>query len=176
MKKFGLFLIAFALLATLACAQYPTGPNTGKQTTPVSNQYFSVTFNGSIITDTSRSTDNQSSNYAYASMDHDVIQIVIVRFVDHDIAADYTSSDFYANDDTTGGPGAVIDTRSQDTWEGHPFTYTRRLYTDKGVQTSKRTRYIIVNSREVIFVEQIAPAAYADHDEWLDFEYSLRIK
>ena len=174
------FTLVLSLLAIVGIAT--ASPNF--QTTPYSTNNFSATFNGPVTADPmQRSTDGQSSNYAYYSFNETtgVGQIVIVRFVDHDISVDYTSSDFYANDDTTGG---VITNRSTTTYQGHPLTYTRHGYTEDGVQLSKRTRFIIVNSREVIFLEQIAP--FVDYDQfptldgdkpqWVEFEDSLNIK
>jgi hypothetical protein len=176
-KSLYLSVISALLFATFAAAQiqYPVNPNpTAFQTTPYSTSYFSVAFNGAVSTTTSRTANNQSSNTTYYSGSHGVSQGVTVRIIDHNIAVDQTSSDFYADNDTTGG---TIDSRSTDVWEGHIFTYTRRLYNaPDGTQLSKRSRFIIVNAREVIFIIQICPASYEDRNEWLDFEYSLRIK
>ena len=149
------------------------------QTTPYSTNNFSATFNAPVTAEpVSRSADNQSSNYTYWSATDTVGQSVMVRFVDHDIAVDFTSSDFYANDDSTGG---TITNRSTDYYQGHPFTYTRRDFVQNGVELSKRVRDIIVSSREVIFLEQVAPyvsgpAGTGDQPQWFEFEDSLNIK
>lgn len=169
---YSMFLALF-LFAGIALAQ------TGLQTTPYATNYFSATFDGPVdVQGPVRSEDNQSTNYIYLSSSMTASQRIVVRFVDHDIAVDFTSSDFYANDDTVGG---VITNRSQDYYQGHPFTYTRHHYTYNGVEMSKRTRYIIVNSREVIFVEQFAPFVEGpygtgDQPQWFDFEGTLNIK
>ena len=41
---------------------------------------------------------------------------------------------------------------------------------------SERIRFIIVNSREVIMIAQIAPEAVDDQQEWFEFEDSLNIR
>ena len=182
MKFFSSILAVLVLsLASLAQVTYPEGPNTGKANTPFSTAQFSATFNGPVEAQAaSRSAQNTSTDHSYISTGNDfkdtsVGQKITVRFVDHDIAVDYTSSDFYANDDSTGGTVDTANT-SNGVWEGHPYTYTYRTFTLNGVQLTKRSRYIIVNAREVIFVQQISLVGYEDRDQWLDFEYSLRIK
>lgn len=164
------------LLAAFAVAQYqyPQGPNTGLQTTPYSNNYFSATFNGSIETSGALRNDNgTSTSYIFQSVNHRVSQAVLVRILDGDIPVDYTSSDFYAHDDRTGG---TVINRSQGMWEDHPYTYTCRTFIQDNVEYSRRTRFIIVNSRMAIFITQTSLNSYNDQNEWLDFEYSLRIK
>jgi len=162
------------MLSAFALAQYPVGPNTGFQTTSFSNSYFSAVFNGAVEAAAGqRNSANTSTTYVYSSSNANVSQSVLVRIVDQNIAVDTTSSDFYANSDNTGGE---IRTTSHDVWEGHPFTYTFRVFTSGGVEYSRRTRIIVVNSREVIFISQTVLNTYDDQNEWLDFEYSLRIK
>jgi len=176
MKKLSaLFLsLVFAVSLFAAQIQYPVNPNpTAFQTTPYSTSAFSATFNGGVETSGYRSSENHSSNSVYISTNHGVMQRIVVRTVDYDIPVDLTSSNFYADDDTTGG---TIDNRSTAVWEGHPYTYTRHLYTVNGVEFSKRTRYIIVNSRTAIFIQQVSASSYNDQPEWYDFEYSLRIR
>jgi hypothetical protein len=173
MKNVFMTIILAVMMSVAAVAQYPTSPNTGKANTPYSVATFSATFNGAVAVRTQ--TNTTSSDVIYTSNNGTVAQLIAVRTVDHDIAVDYTSSDFYANDDRTGGTVDTANT-AHNVWEGHPFTYTFRNFMYEDVNLSKRSRYIIVNSREVIFVEQVSAANYADRDEWLDFEYSLRIK
>ena len=177
MKFFRNTLAVLFLMVAASFAQwtYPTGPNAGKATTPFDGAYFSATFNGTPSVKTYRSADNESSNTVYSSMTDTVAEIVTVRIIDHDIAVNYTSSDFYANDDRTGGT-LDNDSTTRNVWCGLPYTYTFRNFELDGVKLVKRSRYIIVNSREVIFIQQIAVASYEDRPEWLDFEYSLRIK
>lgn len=171
-------LMLAVLLSSLAMANdYPVNPNpAGQQTTTFSNNYFSATFNGPVTDETKRNSGNTSTNYLFKSGPgtNGVYQIVDVRIVDHDIAADLSSSNFYADSDT--GLGPVTD-RSTNVWEGHPFTYTRRVKTYDGEEYETRTRYIIVSSRVVIFIQQFAPTSLdTNQREWFDFEYSLRIK
>lgn len=176
MRLKGMFLMfVFSLLAFAGIA----AAGTGLQTTSYSTRAFTAVFNGAVTADDAqRSTDNQSTNYVYTSYSdaNTVGQAVIVRFVDHDIDVNYTSSDFYANDDSSTG---TVSNTSQGTYQGHPFTYTARKWNDGGVALIKRTRFIIVNSREVIFIIQIAPDtnnSYGDQPQWFDFESSLDIK
>ena len=166
------FVLSLLALGGIAWA------NTGLQTTSYSTNNFSAQFNGPVTAGpVQRSQDNQSSNYVYTSFDTNVGQGVIVRFVDHDIPVDQTSSDFYANDDTSDG---TITNQSTGMYQGHPYTYTGRAYTDSGTEMFKRTRFIIVNSREVIFIIQIEPKQNGNYltnqPQWFDFEDSLNIK
>jgi len=167
---------AILLLSVFAAAQitYPVGPNTGFQTTPYSAPAFSVTFNEPVSVKTFQSTVGTSTNTLYSSFSHGVYQSVTVRTVDHDIAVDYSSSTFYANENTFGTEDMAY--RSTDVWEGHPFTYSRRSNTENGTTHYQRMRYIIVNSRTAIFITQMSSEDYDDRPEWLDFEYSLRIR
>lgn len=177
LRKFAFVAVILALASSMVIAQtdYPVNPNpTGLQTTPYSTPNFSAIFNGTVkVSGVERSEDNQSSNTVYSSLNNYSLQTIIVRFIDHDIAVNQASADFYADDDRVGG---TITNRSTGTWEGHIYTYTMHHYVKDGYSLTQRCRYIIVNSREVIFLEQISSEDYADHDEWLDFEYSLRIK
>jgi|ERR1700733_3847729 len=169
--------LVLSLLAVVGIAM----ASTGLQTTPYSTGNFSAVFNGPVTADpVSRSTDNESSNYDYYSFSAGVGQIVVVRQIDHDIPVDQSSADFYVNDDATGG---TVTNRSNFTYQGHVGAYTRRIYMSDGVQLSKRTRYIVVNSREVIFLEEITaigspsdPGDMAEQKQWFDFEDSLDIK
>jgi hypothetical protein len=170
-------ILAVLLLSIAGLAQdYPVGPNTGKATTPYSTTQFSATFDGPVTALLpTRNDENTSTDYKYVSKNDKVAEAITVRFIDHDIAVDYTSSDFYANDDRTGGT-VDTDNTSHNEWNGAPFTYTYRTFTLNGAVLTKRSRYIIVNSREVIFIQQVTVNGYEDRPEWLDFEYSLRIK
>lgn len=173
-----LLLLVVSLFAGSAFAQctYPVNPTPANtQTTPFSNNYFSLTFNGPVTTDApDRNAANTSTTYSYSSFSNGVYQAAHLRIIDHDIAVDYTSSDFYADDDRTGG---TIENRSKDSWCGHPFTYTgRKVVNEKGETYFVRTRYIIVSARAVLFLVQVSSYSAADQPEWMDFEYSLRIK
>jgi hypothetical protein len=174
--KFLSSILAVLVLSIASLAQFPEGPNTGKATTPYSTNNFSATFNGAVTAKSAERNSPTAVDYVYFSQNENVSESVVVRFVDHDIAVDYTSSDYYANDDRTGGTVDSSST-SHGTWgNGSVYTYTFRTFTFEGVELTKRTRYIIVNSREVIFVYQVTRKGYEDRPEWLDFEYSLRIK
>jgi hypothetical protein len=184
MKMKPLVLAAtFLLLSVFAAAQcgvdeqnlQTSGPNTGLANTLYSTDYFSVIFNGPVTAEAFRSTDNRSTNYVYSSSNANVVQMVNVRILDGDIPNDRSSAEFYANDDRT--PGEDLSSRTDSYfWCGHPYVYTTHVYPLNGRDMRERSRIIIVNSRTVIFLVQIAPDSYSDHDEWLDFEYSLRTK
>ncbi len=171
-----LTLIFVALCTTLAICQYPTSPNTGLQTTPFNSVQFSATFNGPVnISDLVQNTAKTSQFRLYESTNKGVTQTIQLRVITTGyIAVDYTSSDFYANEFVDG----IEDTtnRSHNVWEGYPFTYT---YVTKGKgddATVTRTRFIIINAREALFLSQVSLASIDNRDQWLDFEYSLRIK
>lgn len=165
--------LAFASLAVAQSVNYPVNPNpTGLQTTPFSNNYFSASFNGPV-TSAEIARSSTGSNWLYSSSSNGVDQSIQIRIVDHDIPVDVSSSNFYA--DNTINPGTITD-RSTDVWEGHPFTYTRRTWTENGVITVARDRYIIVNSRTVIVIQEMSLENLDNRNQWLDFEYSLRIK
>jgi hypothetical protein len=141
------------------------------ESTPYSTPNFSATFNGTVATGTN--TQTNSVSYTYLSSANDVAQKVTVRIVDHDIAVSHESSNFYVNDDRTGGTMSDV---KQDYYQGHPFTYSCHTYDYNGVRLTKRARFIIVNARTVIFIEQFSAAAYNDTPEWTAFENSLIIK
>ena len=172
--KFLSSLFLALVLSVSALAQYPTSPNTGKATTPYTTGVFSATFNGPVTAkDSGRNTANTSSDVTYVSSTELIAQAVVVRFIDHAIAVDYTSSDFYVND-LTGCD--TKDNLSQGTWDGRPYSYVFCTYTTGGQTYTERVRFIIVNSTTVLMVKQLALEANNDRDVWLDFEYSLRIK
>jgi hypothetical protein len=160
-KAFSLFFIV-TLFAALTTAQ-----------TPFSNDYFSATFNGPVSTGSARQAT--STTTAWYSGNNGVYQYVVVRVVDHDIAVNQTSADFYADTDTASG--GAIENRSTDTWEGHPVTYTGRKYTDpQGFVMFKRARFIIENSRTVISIQQFALYSLDDKDQWQNFVSSLKTR
>jgi hypothetical protein len=174
--KLKVFVLSVVLLlsAGMAMAQYtyPVNPNPTKfQTTFYSNDQFLATFNSSVTVTIEQK--NTSTDTIYQSFNHGVVQAISVRIIDHDIPVDVSSSDFYMNNDPLDTP---ITVHSTGTWGGRPFTYAYRQFTFSGSVFSKRTRAIIVNAREVIFVTQIAAMSYDDQNEWFDFEYSLRVR
>jgi hypothetical protein len=173
MKFLGSLILAM-VLSVSALAQYPTSPNTGKATTPYTTGVFSATFNGPVTAkDSGRNTANTSSDVTYVSSTDLIAQAVVVRTIDHAIAVDFTSSDFYVSDlqgcDTK-------DNISKGYWDNHPLTYVFCTYTTGGQTYTLRVRFIIVNSTTVLMVKQLALEANNDRDQWLDFEYSLRIR
>ena len=164
MKLKSLMLIAATLLlSVVSMAQ-----------TSYNNSYFGVTFNGGAVTTTINPNDaGTSMNHNYISENVDFRQIVDVRLIDHDINVDLSSSNFYADQDSKRG---TVVSRSTGTYQGHPFTYTFLKYTENGVVYSRRTRYIIVEPREVVFIEQISLMSFDDQSLWENFESTLNIK
>jgi hypothetical protein len=163
MKKF----LAFAVLmlsSMLATAQ-----------TSFSNNYFSAQFSGGPVTSTTTLNDARTStNYDFTSVNSNVAQTVDVRLIDHDIAVDLSSSNFYADLDNARG---VVMSRSTGVYQGHPFTYTFTKVTRADQSTySVRTRYIIVSPRVTIWVIQSSSMQYEDQAIWEAFEDSLNIK
>jgi len=142
------------------------------QTTYTTSQ-FSAAFNGSVRVDTFSNPTNTNVRYQSTTPDG-VTQAITVRTVDHDIAVSTASSDFYMSTDPTGGTVRGI---SRGTYQGHPYTYAFHDKVNEAgvVEYSVRVRYIIVSSREVIFIEQVAPETLDDQQEWFRFEASLGI-
>lgn len=147
------------------------------QTTQFSNNYFDVTFNeGPVTAHTPSQNDAKTStNYAYSAENDVVFQDVTVRLIDHDIPTDYSSTNFYADDSLKHGEKEI--NRSTGTYQGHIFTYNCVTFVDDdGITYSTRTRYILINSREVYFIFQITRADYDDKAMWDQFEATLNIK
>src|ERR1700683_2381695 len=143
--------------------------------TPYSTANFSAVFNNTVTADAPVQNTRSVAN-AYTSNDGTHFEMVTFRVVDHDIPVDYTSSDFYANNSQNGG--WVIDptVTTEKLYQGHPFTYTYMTKTVYGIQYALRSRYIIVNSREAIFIQMSSPAADSNYDYWENFENTLSIK
>ena len=176
MKKFLSSLFLALVLSASALAQYPTSPNTGAATTPYTTSVFSATFNGPVTAeDTVRNTENTSTDQVFLSINSGgtIAQAVTIRTIDHAIAVDYTSSDFYVNDLSGCDTKTNI---SQGSWDSRPYSYVFCTYSSEGNTYTMRVRFIIVNSTTVVFVRQLALEANNDRDQWLDFEYSLRIR
>jgi len=173
--------LVLSLLAIFGIAK--ASPNFQTQT--YSTSTFSATFNGPVTASSTQHATN--TDYNYFSSSNGVMQMITVRFINHDIAVDQTSADFYANDDASGGSGSTggeVTNRSIDSYQGHVFTYTRRHSFADGIDYAKRTRFIIVNSREMMFVTQVVPfedlsgpvVGNGDQPQWIEFEDSLNIK
>jgi hypothetical protein len=174
MKKFLSSLFLAMVLSVSALAQYPASPNTGQATTPYATNVFSITFNGPVaITNVGRNSENTSNDMVYSSDNGKIFQFVTLRTIDHAISVDFTSSDFYVNNQS--GCDTKTDI-SQGTWDNRPYSYSFCTFTLDGQKYTLRTRYIIVNSTTVLMVKQAAKEDDNNRDVWLDFEYSLRIR
>jgi hypothetical protein len=139
-----------------------------------SNNYFDANFVGAVTSSNNRNDANTSTNYFYNASDANVYQTIDVRLVDHDIPVDYSSTNFYANEDAQRGE---VLSRSTGVYQGHPFTYLCIKYTtNKGYVLTERNRYIIIGPREVYFITQSSLASYDDNAEFLALENSLNIK
>jgi len=173
MKKFLMSLLLVASLAGSAmAATYAT-------------KDFSANFNGVIsVSEPNRNTDNTSTTITYSSSDATALEMVSVRFIDHDISVDTTSSDFYANSGlartcpTNVATCRILDDRTaHGTYQGHPYTYTliEMTYLTTNTKYWLRTRYIIVNSREAIFIDMLTLEGNSQESAgaWLN---SLEIK
>ena len=174
MKKFLSSLFLAMVLSVSALAQYPDSPNTGKATTPYSTSLFSITFNGPVaITNVGRNNENTSTDVAYTSDNGTVYQFAVVRTIDHAIPVDFSSSNFYVEHQS--GCDTKTDL-TQGTWDNRPYSYSFCTFSLEGVKYTLRTRYIIVNPTTVLMVKQLAKIDDNNRDQWLDFEYSLRIR
>ena len=139
-----------------------------------SSNYFDANFVGAVTSSNKRNDANTSTDYMYNASNDNVVQYVISRVVDHDIPVDYSSTNFYANEDAQ--KGEVL-SRSTGMYQGHPFTYLCIKYTTKaGYVLTERDRYIIIGPREVYFISQTSLASYDDNAEFLALENSLNIK
>lgn len=170
----------FALLAVLALSTVAVA----QLAVPYSNNVFSATFNGTVSSKPNVVHDT-NTDYDYNSNDAVHYEDVTVRIITHDIPVNNQSSDFYA--DHAALNGWVIDTtvdatgntsRSSGLYKGlYPYTYTYMTRTgDDGIQYATRTRWIVVNAREAVFIKMTSKAADSDHDYWEKFENSLEIK
>jgi hypothetical protein len=164
MKKFVSSLFVALVLSILAMAQ----------STPYSTTVFSATFNGPVTVQAAeRNNANTSSQVGYNSDNGAVVQFVVVRTIDHAIAVNFSSSDFYV-DDQKGCESKKYITRG--TWDNHPFTYDFCTFIVQGQRCTLRTRYIIVNPTTVILIQQASLEAYDDQSEWEFFEGTLNIR
>jgi hypothetical protein len=166
----------FALLALTLALSFGAFAQTYNTAT------FFADFNGSV--DVSNFSNETNTNVSYNSSANGVSEHIIVRTVNHDIDVNLTSSQFYR--------GNVKDVEriekfdNDGTYQGHPFSYGYYVYNVDGVRYVLRERFIIVSSREVIFIQMVIPENLSDSlpstpgtmtlKVWNDFENSLGIK
>lgn len=177
MKKFisALFLALVLSVSALAQITYPTPPNTGKATTPYSTSVFSITFNGPVSIETAtRNDSNTSTDVMYDSNNGTVSQFVTVRTIDHAIPVDFTSTDFYVEQQS--GCETKTDLSKGYWGDNHPYSYSFCTFFLGDQKYTLRTRYIIVNSTTLLTVQQAAKENDNNRDQWMDFECSLRIR
>ena len=169
-------LLCMSMVAAVSQTVY-SGPN------------FTASFNGPVNVSTFNNATN--SNTSYFATDGTIITRVIVRNVNHPIAVDFTSSQFYRNHQCEGGDIAetLLDSTNSAYYAGHPFTYGACSYTYNGVPYFTLQRSIIINATTVIFISMDVPQSIAarstttDSDGgnnaflgWVNFENSLSIK
>jgi hypothetical protein len=174
MKKFLMSLLLVAALAGSAMAATYTTKD------------FSVNFVGEVaVNGPANNTENTSITTFYSSSNETELDMVSVRFVNHDIPADTTSSDFYATETlaricptNVATCRMLLEFESRSTYQGHPYTYvvTEITDTETSVVFWVRTRYIIVNSREATFIDRMTTKANSDQESSGAFLNSLDIK
>lgn len=166
-------LIATMFLASLGMSQ-----------TSFSGPRFSASFNGAVkVNAPTRNPANTSTSTSYVSVKGNVVEEVTMRTVDHDIAVDLTSSQFYRDSFASTVSGSTFTNRNSDgTYQGRPYSYGNYSYTDGGVKTWVFARFIIVDSRTVVMIFlQIPESEVQLNDkevlpEWQRFENSLSIQ
>jgi len=139
----------------------------------VYQQLFDATFVGAVTSATSRSTANTSTNYDFTASDTNIFQDIDVRLVDHDIAVDYSSTDFYADIDARQRRSARAVNRRV---SGTPLHLHLCEVHGRWSVLTERDRYIMIGPREVYFITQRSLASYDDKAQWDAFESSLNIR
>lgn len=150
------------------------------QSTPFTQDPFSVTFHGPVLSKTYGHPGEDSTN-EYYSRANGIYQAIAVRTISHNIGVSYNSTDYYILHDCEGSAGkdCARDTSvdfSHNYINGHPSSYGFYTFTFSGASYTQRVLAIMVDSRTFIRVLQVSPAAdpAADRREWLDFTNSLR--
>jgi hypothetical protein len=167
--KYTLLPLLLVLLSVFAMAQ---GSYTGTR--------FTATFNGPVSVDTYNNPTN--SNTRYLSFSGSMTEGVVVRIVDHDIDVNNTSSQFYR---ATAPSEYVLhpEKNSDGYYQGHPYSFGSFSHTQNGVSYYMYERFIIVDSRTVVFIWLEIPVS-EDTDRnadnvnlrWSNFEDSLIIR
>jgi hypothetical protein len=176
-----LTLVAALMLSAFAMAQ---GVYTGTR--------FSANFNGPVTTKTYSNSTN--SNIEYDSNDGNVYEAVAVRTVDHDIAVNFTNTEFY-RDHLTGAfssdQQASLDTKvnADGYYQGHPYSFGAVTYFAGGIWWHRYERVFIVDSRTAIFILITIPinedtdvtavnngTTGTVNTRWQQFENSLNIR
>jgi hypothetical protein len=177
MKKFLMIALLFAV-STLAVAQ-----------TAFSGPRFSASFNGAV---TSRTYNNATnSNVEYSANDGTIVTSVTVRTVNHPIAVNFESANFY-HDQACGEGAKQVGDVNNAYYQGHPFAFSICAYTAKNdVPYYTMERVIIVDATTVIFIDMDVPQSIADVTDsqvtsasgkknafvgWVNFENTLTIK
>jgi hypothetical protein len=153
--------------------------------TQYSTSKFSAAFNSSVtVNDLGPNDAKTGSTIEYESSVNDVLEIVAVRTINAGSYVDVnsTTAEYYAQQQLN-GKGMTLVTRTskdkagndQTTYQGHPFSYICTEFDNNGVKYWMRTRFIVVDSNTVLFVQMVSPADKSDRDEWTRFEFSLNI-
>lgn len=146
------------------------------QTTPYTTPQFSANFNGPVTTFADTNTAKTSTDNFFTSTRNGVEQMISVRIVDHDIAVDKDSTDFYAGQAQKAvnwGSSSLLE-HKEGSYQGHSWAY---VYLQSPNNTRKRRIWItIVNSRTVLMILQEAPMKTDDQSDWETISDSLDIK
>lgn len=152
--------------------------------TTYNNSKFSADFNGPVtMEDLGLNQTGTGNTVMYKSDTNGVQEGVAVRTINGNIAVNLDSAEFYANQQLNIKGHTLVSRTSKDTsgndqryYQGHPFSYICTEFTEDGVKYWMRTRFIIVNSNTVLFVQMLSTAEKSDRDEWTRFEFSLDVK
>jgi hypothetical protein len=131
---------------------------------------FSASFNGAVKTWAKESDVKTSTNDYYSSETSGITELIAVRIIEHDIAVDNTSLDFYIGQTIKNGGTVVRSVYS--TVQGHPAV-TALIHKD---DDSQRWMYIMLDARTVLVLAQTTSWSTGDQTEWDAFVNSLVIK
>jgi len=148
---------------------------------------FSVDFNGPVQTKAYRNDANTSTRTAYSSCSGDICEGVTVVAIDHDIDVNMASAEFYRNSASDNEFQSHTDVNSEGYYQGHPYAYGNYTSTINGVEYEWFERFIVVNSREVVFIYMSIPSSDYESGKvgksgggstyaaWQTFEYTLNL-
>lgn len=164
--------LLFALAASLLLASLSAKADSRNA---YANASFSASFNGTITTSSDRNDDNTSTDTYYSSEQGTLDDMVIVRTTDQEMDVNYTSTDSYF-DQLAKGLNASIANRTNNQWQGHPYTFGYLTYTSDNVKRACYQWVIVANSKTVFLVSVDAPESDISIDEWTALSQSLSIK
>jgi hypothetical protein len=158
--------VLFFALSSIAAAQ----------STPYQSEIFTATFNGPIQVHLDHNTQGTSTDKHFSTTGT-IQQTITVRTVDHDIDVDKAATDFYATQTLKNGARTLLSRQDGVYKKKHPWTLITFADTRDNVITRWHTWFIIIDSRTVMIVAQVA--IMGDHDDnsdWATLIDSLNIK